>query len=95
MRENEIIKMIKNHDSKNALKEMEKQFSQILSEKLSKRQITNSKENNFMKLLEDSIRYFPEDYEILTYLRNTYFFAEKTDEEKLYELAYIYENLKQ
>ncbi len=95
MEDNEIIKMIKSHDSQNALKEMEKLFKQVLKEKLKEKKIVEDSNQNFMKTLEDSIKYLPEDYEILTYLRNIYFFAEKTDTEKLYELAYIYENLKQ
>ena len=95
MEDNEIIKMIKSHDSQNALKEMEKLFKQVLKEKLKEKKIEEDSNQNFMKTLEDSIKYLPEDYEILTYLRNIYFFAEKTDTEKLYELAYIYENLKQ
>lgn len=95
MEDNEIIKMIKSHDSQNALKEMEKLFKQVLKEKLKEKKIVEDNNHNFMKTLEDSIKYLPEDYEILTYLRNIYFFAEKTDTEKLYELAYIYENLKQ
>mgnify|MGYP001123476598 FL=1 len=48
-----------------------------------------------MQILDCSIKNFPENYDILTYLRNIYFFEEKTDSEKLYELAYIYENLVQ
>lgn len=95
MEDNEIIKMIKSHDSQNALKEMEKLFKQVLKEKLKEKKIVEDSNQNFMKTLENSIKYLPEDYEILTYLRNIYFFAEKTDTEKLYELAYIYENLKQ
>ena len=95
MEDNEIIKMIKSHDSQNALKEMEKLFKQVLKEKLKEKKIVEDNNHNFMKTLEDSIKYLPEYYEILTYLRNIYFFAEKTDTEKLYELAYIYENLKQ
>lgn len=95
MEGNKILEMIKNHDSKKALKEMEKLFTQILVEKMKEEEKIEANKKDFMKILEDSITYFPEDYEILTYLRNIYFFADKTDSERLYELAYIYENLKQ
>ena len=46
-----------------------------------------------MILLDFCIKNLKEYYDILTYLRNLYFFADKSDTEKLYELAYIYEVL--
>lgn len=90
MKDNNILETIKNKDSQKALKEMEEIFKEILSVKLNQTEASNK---SFMCLVDDCIRTFPEDYDILTYLKNTYFFSEKTDTEKLYELAYIYENL--
>lgn len=95
MKDNDILEMIKNHDSQNALKEMEELFKSILIDKLNKNSEIDASEKTFMQVLECCIKKFPEDYEILTYLRNIYFFDDKADEEKLYELAYIYENLMQ
>jgi hypothetical protein len=91
MEDKNILEMIKSQDSKKALKEMEEKFKEILLNKLDSDLETNS----FMQILDCSIKNFPENYDILTYLRNIYFFEEKTDSEKLYELAYIYENLVQ
>lgn len=91
MEDKKILEMIKSQDSKKALKEMEEILKNILLDKLDN-DIDDSK-NNFMQILDCSIKKFPENYDILTYLRNLYFFEEKTDSEKLYELAYIYENL--
>lgn len=90
MKDNNILETIKNKDSQKALKEMEEIFKEILSVKLNQTEASNK---SFMCLVDDCIKTFPEDYDILTYLKNTYFFSEKTDTEKLYELAYIYENL--
>lgn len=90
MKDNNILETIKNKNSQKALKEMEEIFKEILSVKLNQTEASNK---SFMGLVDDCIRTFPEDYDILTYLKNTYFFSEKTDTEKLYELAYIYENL--
>lgn len=92
MKDNNILETIKNKDSQKALKEMEEIFKEILLIKLNQTQLPENNKS-FMLLLDDCIRTFPEDYDILTYLKNTYFFSEKTDTEKLYELAYIYENL--
>lgn len=92
MKDNNILETIKNKDSKKALKEMEEIFKEILLDKLNQIKIHES-DKSFMYLVDDCIKAFPEDYDILTYLKNTYFFSEKTDSEKLYELAYIYENL--
>ncbi len=93
MKDNDILEMIKNQDSQNALKEMEELFKRALLNKLEQSRLENYNKNNFMKLLDSCIKNFPEDYDILTYLKNIFFFSEKTDSEKLYELAYIYENL--
>lgn len=90
MKDNDILEMIKNQDSKKALKEMEGLFKQILLNKIN---MEDCNEKTFMQLLDYCIKTFPEDYDILTYLKNIYFFSEKKDSEKLYELAYIYENL--
>ena len=49
------------------------------------------RENDFILLLDICIKNFTQYYDILTYLRNLYFFSEKSDSEKLYELANIYE----
>lgn len=92
MKDNNILETIKNKDSKKALKEMEEIFKEILLDKLNQTKIQES-DKSFMYLVDDCIKEFPEDYDILTYLKNTYFFSEKTDSEKLFELAYIYENL--
>lgn len=92
MKDNDILEMIKNQDSKKALKEMECLFKQILLNKIN---MEDCNEKTFMQLLDYCIKTFPEDYDILTYLKNIYFFSEKTDSEKLYELAYIYQNLKE
>lgn len=92
MKDNNILETIKNKDSQKALKEMEEIFKEILLIKLNQIQLPENNKS-FMLLLDDCIRNFPEYYDILTYLKNTYFFSEKTDTEKLYELAYIYENL--
>lgn len=92
MKDNNILETIKNKDSQKALREMEKIFKEILLVKLNQ---TEEYNKSFMCLVDDCIKTFPEDYDILTYLKNTYFFSEKTDTEKLYELAYIYENLKE
>lgn len=90
MKDNNILETIKNKDSQKALREMEKIFKEILLVKLNQ---TEEHNKSFMCLVDDCIKTFPEDYDILTYLKNIYFFSEKTDTEKLYELAYIYENL--
>lgn len=91
MEDKKILEMIKSQYSKKALKEMEEILKNILLDKLDNN-VDDSK-SNFMQILDCSIKKFPENYHILTYLRNLYFFEEKTDSEKLYELAYIYENL--
>ncbi len=93
MEDNNILELIKNQDSKAALNEMENKFTQILLNKLKKSNVEVNNNNSFMHVVDDCIKAFPEDYDILTYLKNTLFFSEKTDSEKLYELAYIYENL--
>lgn len=93
MEGNAILEMIKNKDSKSALEEMEKILKKVLIDKLNKEKniYTYFKEDDFILLLDFCIQNFTEYYDILTYLRNLYFFSEKSDSEKLYELAYIYE----
>lgn len=92
MKDNSILEKIKNKDSKSALNEMENILKNILLEKLEKVNI-DFKENDFIVLLDFCIKNFTEYYDILTYLRNLYFFSEKSDAEKLYELANIYDVL--
>ncbi|MCI8470286.1 MAG: hypothetical protein HFJ35_02145 [Clostridia bacterium] len=93
MEGNSILEMIKSKDSKSALKEMESILKNILLDKLDKEKNINIdfRENDFILLLDFCIKNFTEYYDILTYLRNLYFFSEKSDSEKLYELANIYE----
>lgn len=93
MEDNSILEMIKSKDSKSALKEMESILKEILIHKLAKEKNINIdfSENDFISLLDFCIKNFTEYYDILTYLRNLYFFSEKSDSEKLYELASIYE----
>ena len=93
MEGNAILEMIKNNNSKSALKEMEKILKKELLDKLKKEKniYTDFKEEDFILLLDFCIQNFKEYYDLLTYLRNLYFFSEKSDSEKLYELAYIYE----
>lgn len=94
MKDNSILEKIKNKDSKSALDEMENILKNILLEKLEKEKINiDFKENDFMLLLDFCIKNFTEYYDILTYLRNLYFFSEESDSEKLYELANIYDVL--
>ena len=95
MEGNNILEMIKSNDSKKALKEMEKILKKVLLDKLNKEKniYTDFKEDDFVLLLDFCIQNFKEYYDILTYLRNLYFFSEKSDSEKLYELAYIYESI--
>lgn len=93
MEGNSILEMIKSKDSKSALKEMESILKKILLDKINKEKNINIdlRENDFMSLLDFCIKNYTEYYDILTYLRNLYFFSEKSDHEKLYELASIYE----
>lgn len=93
MEGNSILEMVKNKDSKSALKEMENMLKRILLDKLNKEKNINInfRENDFISILDFCIKSFSEYYDILTYLRNLYFFSEKSDSEKLYELANIYE----
>lgn len=93
MEGNSILEMIKSKDQKSALKEMESIFKKILLDKINKEKNINIdlRENDFMSLLDFCIKNYTEYYDILTYLRNLYFFSEKSDYEKLYELASIYE----
>ncbi len=93
MKDNSILEMIKSKDSKGALKEMESILKKILLDKLNNEKNINIdfKENDFILLLDFCIKNFTEYYDILTYVRNLYFFSEKSDSEKLYELANIYE----
>lgn len=93
MEGNSILEMIKSKDSKRALKEMESILKRILLDKLYKEKNINIdfRENDFILLLDFCIKNFTDYYDILTYLRNLYFFSEKSDSEKLYELASIYE----
>lgn len=95
MEDNSILEMIKNKDSKSALKEMESILKEVLIDKLNKEKNINIdfRGNDFILLLDFCIKNFTEFYDILTYLRNLYFFSEKSDSEKLYELANIYEIL--
>lgn len=96
MEGNSILEMIKSHDSKSALKEMEIILKKVLLDKLNKENkidIDFKEHSEFFQLLDFCIKNFAEYYDILTYLRNLYFFSEKSDSEKLYELAYIYEIL--
>ena len=89
MEGNSILEMIKSKDSKSALNEMEKILKKVLLDKLNIN--TEFQENDFNLFLDFCIQNFTEYYDILTYLKNLYFFSEKCDSEKLYELAYIYE----
>ncbi len=93
MKSNSILEMIKSKDSKSALKEMESILKRILLDKINKEKNINIdlRDNDFMSLLDFCIKNYIEYYDILTYLRNLYFFSEKSDQEKLYELASIYE----
>lgn len=93
MKSNSILEMIKSKDSKSALKEMESILKRILLDKINKEKNINIdlRDNDFMSLLDFCIKNYTEYYDILTYLRNLYFFSEKSDQEKLYELASIYE----
>lgn len=93
MKSNSILEMIKSKDSKSALKEMESILKRIVLDKINKEKNINIdlRENDFMSLLDFCIKNYTEYYDILTYLRNLYFFSEKSDQEKLYELASIYE----
>ena len=93
MKSNSILEMIKSKDSKSALKEMESILKRILLDKINKEKNINIdlRDNDFMSLLDFCIKNYIEYYDILTYLMNLYFFSEKSDQEKLYELASIYE----
>lgn len=95
MEDSSILEMIRNKDSKSAMKEMETIFRNMLIEKLTKHNSIDTKfeEKDFMMLLDFCIINLKQYYDILTYLRNLYFFSDKSDSEKLYELAYIYEVL--
>lgn len=92
--DNNIVELIKNKDLKSALEKMESIFKEILLEKLKNKNI-NSEEENIIELLECCIDNIPDEYDLLTYLRNILFFSDMTDSERLSELANIYEILKQ
>ena len=79
MEGNSILEMIKSKDSESALKEMENILKKILLDKLDKEKNINVdfNENEFMLLLDFCIKNFTEYYDILTYLRNLYFFQKK------------------
>lgn len=93
MEGNTILEMIKNKDSKSALKEMEHLYKKVLIDKLNEieKVYTDLDELDFIVFLDFCIQNLREYYDILTHLRNLYFFAEKSDYEKLYEMAHIYE----
>lgn len=91
MKDNTILNKIKNKDLEGALMDMENLCKNFLIKKLGYEFINEN--IDFIELINVSIKKFPQYYEILTYLRNIYFFSDKTDYEKLYELANIYENL--
>lgn len=91
-----IYELIKNKDLKKALDEMEQQLKKVLINKLNKSEEKSfNSTTNIMDVIEYCIKTKPEYYDILTYLRNILFFEDKTDLEKIYELAYIYDNLNQ
>ena len=92
MKDNSIIENIKYKDINEALKEMQDIFQKILQTKLNEYDIEFYKED-FMSLLDLAIKHLRQYYDILTYLKNIYFFSEITDSEKLYELINIYEVL--
>lgn len=93
MQDNNVVDLIKNKDLKGALNKMEIILKEVLVEKLEKINI-NSNEENIIEVLDVCINEFPEEYDLLTYLRNILFFSDMTNSEKLSELANIYEILK-
>lgn len=88
-----LLNMIKNKSYKDSLKLMEKYLEEELNIKLNIK--PNENNYSFMDFLDYCIRKVPSYYDILTYIRNLYFFSEKTDEEKLNEIINIYINLKE
>ncbi len=94
MQDNNVVDLIKNKDLKGALNKMELILKEVLVEKLENINI-NSNEENIIEVLDVCINEFPEEYDLLTYLRNILFFSDMTNSEKLSELANIYEILKQ
>lgn len=96
MNDKKIYELVKNKDSKKALDEIEQRLKKVLINKLNKSEEKDFHNiTNIMDLIDCCIKKFPENYDILTYLKNILFFEDKTDLEKIYELAYIYDNLNQ
>lgn len=93
-KDNNIVELIKNKDLNGALKKMESIIKEILLDKLKKENI-NFKEDSIIEVLDVCIDNFPDEYDLLTYLRNILFFSDITDSERLSELANIYEIIKQ
>ena len=96
MSNDNIIDNIKNEDYKSALNKMETVIKNNLIEKLKDRNDLkeNCNEYDFTNFLNYCINKMPDYYDILTHIRNIYFFSEKTEIEKLNELANIYKNLR-
>lgn len=92
--DNNIVELIKNKDLNGALEKMESILKEILLNKLKKKNV-NFEEDSIIELLDICIDNFPDEYDLLTYLRNILFFSDMTDSERLSELANIYEILKQ
>ena len=90
MKDNHINYLIKKHDYKNALKEMEDILKNVLLKKINN---ANVDDYSLMQIIEYYIINYSEYYDIMTYLRNLYYYANKSELQKLYELAYIYEAL--
>ena len=95
MKDNDLGEMIKNNNSESALKEMEELLKNSISRRMEKNNISilTEKQENFNNFLEECIKQCPNDYEMLTFIRNTIFFSEKSDSEKIYDLLSIYDIL--
>ncbi len=88
---NNLIDLIKEKKYNIALNEMEYKIKEELGKIVGKEE--NFKDYSFIKVIEASIIELPGYYDLLTHIRNLYFFSDKSDEEKLNELTNIYSNL--
>ena len=92
MNENNIIESVKEKKYDEALNIFEDYICKLLLDKLQYN--VNIDNYTFMEFIDYCIKELPDYFDILTYIRNLYFFSNKSSIEKINELTNIYINFK-
>ena len=92
MNENKIIELVKEEKYDEALNIFEDYICKLLLDKLQHK--VNIDNYTFMEFVNYCIKELPDYFDILTYIRNLYFFSNKSSIEKINELTNICINLK-